>query len=553
MIVDLIQNPNAPFSKTKKTKLGKRAFTFFIRIKSRTFIQFIQRFILDLTLNEMNVKNVFDNGKINNMRHEKNNWNGVYRMNTKIMNRMKSKKTLPIIIAVALTLTLFLSLTAPAGAAQITSQLDFSENPDDDSGDGWSWNHDEKTLTLNDLDLAYDGDGSSLPAILLPADSILQLTGESRVNNTDGDGISASGDLTIQGEGTVSIDSWKDGIKAAGNATIHNGTVSVNSTDDAGINATGNITISNGTVTIASRTRGINASDSVTIDDGTVSITSTNARGIYAYNGPITINDGTISINSLDVGIYASDDSININGGTVSIDSRDGGMSAYEDVTINGGTVTIDTSWGCGIAARNDFTIRGGTLSISITDEHHGITADNIIISGGSGTIETIEAFGHNWAVASRSDLSVDNVSVKGWDGAGYTVPVSVALVSSGNYTFVSGENTPQTNIQFSGGAPGGGRSGGSGTDRATIIEGESPVNTPPATPQPEDPQPETNNSTTDTNQTVNSNSQNSGTRSGNSEAMGGGISTTTLAVVGSVSAVFVLGGGFFLYTKFGK
>jgi len=490
-------------------------------------------------------------------------------MNKKIRNRMKSKKMLPYIIAAVLTLTLFLGLMAPAGAAMVTYQLDFVTDPSDNSSaaDGWEWVESTNTLTLNGLDLAYDGDGSSLPAIWVPSGSIIQFTEDNNINNTDGSGIGSPGHLTIQGDGALEINASHQGIFAC-NVTINDGAVSIISVDD-GINAEGNFTVGGGMVTIRSNNRGIVA-DNVIISNGTVSITS-HSRGIYASVGSVTIGDGTVSINSTDGhGIYAfnsftisdgmvtinstnssgihAPSSLTISGGTVSIESKNTGLIGT--AIISGGMVSINSTSGGGIVSEDNVTISNGT--ITVTSYYSGIYADNVTITGGSGTIETLDLTGNNWTVMSYNNLSVDSsISVKGWDGTGYTIPASVAYIYNDYQgddanTFVSSGNIALTNIQF--GPSGSGGGGGGGTGQATIVEGGNSGNTQPAAPQPE-----TNDSNTNTNQTANNNSQDSDTRSGNNAATGGGSNTTMWIVIGFIAAVIVLGVGVFLYSKYGK
>lgn len=174
----------------------------------------------------------------------------------------------------------------------------------------------------------------------------------------DGDGVSASGTLRVDG-GTFAVrtgggkqnakassEESRKGFKADGNIAFNGGTVAIDAADD-GISSDANVTISGGNYAVAVGDDGIHADGLAQIDGGTLDING--AEGIEATY--IRINDGTVNI-------YATDDGIN--------STRD--SSAYSSaVEFNGGETTVEVGPGDtdGIDSNGALIITGGTVSVT--------------------------------------------------------------------------------------------------------------------------------------------------------------------------------------------
>ena len=211
--------------------------------------------------------------------------------------------------------------------------------------------------------------------------------------NTDGV-IFSKDDLTLNGQGTLTIASSdngvvsKDDLKITGGSYIVNcsgtafeahdsvvvadGTIDIQSCND-GLHAedddddtTGYVFIGGGTITIKAADDGIHATTYAQIDNGTLNITA--GEGIEATQ--IQINGGTIDISASDDGINAANKSksigtpyVEFNGGETTIVMGQGdtdGVDSNGNITVNGGTISVSgqSTFDCDGTA----TYNGGTI-----------------------------------------------------------------------------------------------------------------------------------------------------------------------------------------------
>ncbi len=259
---------------------------------------------------------------------------------------------------------------------------------------------------------------------------IIQSTGENSLtyNNSDtsakADGaIYSKDDLTINGSGTLNIESKLHGIVCKDDLKITDSTLSVKA-DSIGIQSGKSLRIGGGKITINSGHDGIQLSNNdntsyfyfekaemsvtsgydgisvkagddnntftgyVTLNGGTLNITTasgagsdnskdsnTSQKGIKSH-GDITISDSTVTISSADDSIHGNSN-IKINSGTVEVSSSDDGITADGDLTIDGGRVTVSKSYEA-LEATN-VTINSGEVNVTASD-------DGINCSGGSDT-----------------------------------------------------------------------------------------------------------------------------------------------------------------------
>ena len=179
----------------------------------------------------------------------------------------------------------------------------------------------------------------SYAPVFASKDLILRLTGENRLSSTAkteeedfylyGDGIAATGSLTVRGEGSLTVLSTDDGINVKdGNFTMESGALTLG---DLEYNADGSL----------------KHNDEIGDD------------GIDVDNGNLSFGGGTLSIIADDHGMDVSG-SISISGGTVNIVAGDDGIEANETVTITGGKIHIEA---------DDEMIRGSSVTVSVIEK----------------------------------------------------------------------------------------------------------------------------------------------------------------------------------------
>lgn len=264
---------------------------------------------------------------------------------------------------------------------------------------------------------------------------IIQCTGNNYITSTvstaptDGtstiDGaIHARDDLTINGEGTLTVKSNLHGIVCKNDLKITGSTLTVTASEK-GIEAKESIKIGGGVITITSGEDGIQVSNddasdnyfymdggtltivsgqdgiqvdsdysgtftgSITLAGGTVKITAgggssksksstTSQKGVKC-EGDVYIGNVNLTVSSADDAVH-SNTSISVTDGTLVLSTSDDGIHADSVLSISGGNVTVSKSYE-GLEAYN-VSISGGTLSITASD-------DGINAGGGSDSSST--------------------------------------------------------------------------------------------------------------------------------------------------------------------
>lgn len=189
-------------------------------------------------------------------------------------------------------------------------QMDLNGKPDEEK-DWYSWNSAEKVLTMNSM-VQWGPTGVSVPA-----GTTIVLNGNNTIRCTSTDGypaITCEGDLTIQGSGTLEIQSTghiieaanltikdgtlsatsntAEGIYLSGNLTINNACVTVNTPEEEAIYPEGDVTIENNSVvTLTSGKDGIDSAPNVRITDSEVNVTS---ESYACINGNVTATGSTL-------------------------------------------------------------------------------------------------------------------------------------------------------------------------------------------------------------------------------------------------------------------
>lgn len=214
--------------------------------------------------------------------------------------------------------------------------------------------------------------------VTLSGDNFLSVTGQFTADgdtNTDGV-IFSKDDLTLNGAGSLTVNSSDNGIVGKDDLKITGGTYQITAASKA-IEANDSIRVAGGSFTIKAGTDGLHAENEdddslgyIYIGGGSFSM-SVGDDGIHAVS-LVQIDGGTFTISAAECmeGTY-----IRINDGTFDLSSWDDGInaarksSAYSTPTveINGGTINITMSAGDtdGIDSNGDIIVNGGTISVS--------------------------------------------------------------------------------------------------------------------------------------------------------------------------------------------
>lgn len=252
---------------------------------------------------------------------------------------------------------------------------------------------------------------SDSPAIyVVSADKVFVTTAENTSNK-----LTVSGTFTA--DGTTNTDAVifsKDDITLNGL-----GTLVINSSDN-GISGKDDVKITGGTYEIYSTADGIEANDSLRVSGGKITIQSGN-DAIQVKNdedettGYVYICGGDITINAYDDGIHGNL-AVQIDGGSIQIDAAEGIEGTY--VQINGGNIDISAS-DDGINAAfktNVYTptieITGGSLSVNMGQGDTDALDSNgyLYISGGTVNITAQFAFDYDYG----AELTGGTVTVNG-------------------------------------------------------------------------------------------------------------------------------------------
>ena len=214
--------------------------------------------------------------------------------------------------------------------------------------------------------------------VTLSGDNSLSVTGQFTADgetNTDGV-IFSKDDLTLNGAGSLTVNSSDNGIVGKDDLKITGGTYKITAASKA-IEANDSIRVAGGSFTIKAGTDGLHAENEdddslgyIYIGGGSFSM-SVGDDGIHAVSF-VQIDGGTFTISAAECmeGTY-----IRINDGTFDLSSWDDGInaarksSAYSTpvVEINGGAINITMSAGDtdGIDSNGDIIVNGGTISVS--------------------------------------------------------------------------------------------------------------------------------------------------------------------------------------------
>ena len=235
---------------------------------------------------------------------------------------------------------------------------------------------------------------------------IIQLEGENRLTystaSSDYDGaIYSEDDITVNGEGSLSIISSLHGIVCKNDVKLTGGTVSIES-GSIGIKANDSVRVGGAYVTVKAGHDGvqINNSDGDSffhMEKGSVNITA-GYDGIDVgttsdkMNGFVSLTGGTLTVtagggsgNSKSSGTSQKGikcgGKIILSGADLTVSSADDALNSAAEINIMNGSASLSSS-DDGIHADNILSISGGEVTVS--KSYEGLEAYEVIISGGN-------------------------------------------------------------------------------------------------------------------------------------------------------------------------
>ena len=273
---------------------------------------------------------------------------------------------------------------------------------------------------------------------------ILQCVGANTMtfgaDDADLDGaVYAKDDLTVNGSGSLEIDSTLNGIVAKNDLKLLDATVDVDA-KAVGIKADDSVRVSGAALIVKSGRDGIQVNNSdgdsfLYFESGSATVTAgydgidvgTDADAFYGY---ISILGGTMNVTSgggsenpkssdtSQKGIKC-DGSIIIGDAELNISSADDAVSSGYNVEINGGAATLSSS-DDGVHSENILTISGGV--VSVMKSYEGLEAYEINITGGD---ISINASDDGINVGGGSDSSSDEAVPSSWSSANGALTIS--------------------------------------------------------------------------------------------------------------------------------
>ena len=224
---------------------------------------------------------------------------------------------------------LFLS-SAALHAAIGTMTLGEDMAPDlslDASGRGWTWTANTSTLTLTE---SFNGNDGINIACNTDDHIHINFTGNIFINGGSASAIFCSGSLNIDGNGTLTLESYNESVLATlNNLTINSGTLIINAKNNGehAISSWKNLSIGGEANVVAKATEGIggglhSGAQIFVIDNANVSIVAAGEfHGINAAEGIDIATQGAVSISVTGSGIplVAEEGKISISNGKLTL------------------------------------------------------------------------------------------------------------------------------------------------------------------------------------------------------------------------------------------
>ena len=288
-------------------------------------------------------------------------------------------------------------------------------------------------------------------------ENVLTASGSTLVESKEvTSGLYTEDDLSINGEGSLSVTADGHGLQVKADLILSLGTLNVTSGGD-GIRAKNSLLLLAGDLSITSEGDGISTTNTEKEDKGWIilaggSVTvrtgsgageaAVNTAGAWNQRGGRGWNTSTASTASDDVsrkGIKAAT-SLTVLDGTLDLDAQDDGLHAV-NIAISGGNITIRTG-DDGVHADETLEITGSNLTVAQSNE--GLEGNVVQISGGvlhiTATDDGINAAGGSDSTTSARNREADQGNVLNISGGDLTVEAGAdGLDSNGRLSLTGG------------------------------------------------------------------------------------------------------------------
>ena len=372
----------------------------------------------------------------------------------------KTRKLMGLAAALA-----FAMVMLPAAAFADTTQYDLFVNGEQftsekltiECGEGTAtYDPATQTLTLNNASITNAADYGGIKS-KLTGNLTITLQGSNYITFDDNMGIMASGNVAIQGPGSLTINvagETMDGmsVAGAGDVSVRGTSLVINAPGGVGIASDGTVSIDNAHVTSAALYAGIDAINLIIENGSVVDISATkdgcNAAFISprggATGGNIRISSSNVVAKSVFPGLFA-DNNLAISGASVqSTSTADAALWAKGDLTIGGNAhVTLDGKYPSG--CNGNFTVYAAEIDAKNTNvENIPAIFDNptigndfdltyaVAVDGEGTTIDLIE---HDGAEQAKGFLHLyKNIHfVTGEKSATYSFPFTKVVKKGGD------------------------------------------------------------------------------------------------------------------------
>ncbi len=359
----------------------------------------------------------------------------------------------------------FAMVMLPAAAFADTTQYDLFVNGEQftsekltiECGEGTAtYDPATQTLTLNNASITNAADYGGIKS-KLTGNLTITLQGSNYITFDDNMGIMASGNVAIQGPGSLTINvagETMDGmsVAGAGDVSVRGTSLVINAPGGVGIASDGTVSIDNAHVTSAALYAGIDAINLFIENGSVVDISAAkdecNAAFISrrggATGGDLRITNSSVVAKSVFPSLFA-DGNLAISGGSVqSTSTADSALWARGDLTIgNNAHVTLDGKYPSG--CRGNFTVYAAEIDAKNTnDDNIPALFDNLAIGNdydltsavavdGEGT--TINLIEHDGAEQAKGFLSLyKNIHfITGEKSATYSFPFTKIVKKGGD------------------------------------------------------------------------------------------------------------------------
>lgn len=316
--------------------------------------------------------------------------------------------------------------------------------------EGWKFDTKTNTLTLNGLNLeAQTSDGFALAMSYskFKINPTIVLEGENHIKNAEASAIMVGvGDLTIKGNGTLTIDAKSVCIFVSDKLFIEGGTLNLKSSGDSDAIYTQYSPIKNNE----------DINNDINISGGILNVVAEQGNAVYVEMGNINITGGTVTADAYYCGLItrAATGNINITGGkVVASSSKDGAIFASGDLAIENADVTATKAYYAGIRAVGNIEIDNShVVTLGGTNDkgkgyHAMYTPKKLTISS-----STVTANGDSAGIQANASIALKDSTIEanGKTAAGLTSP---SITITGGVTRAKGTPSAVTGVVTAEGA----------------------------------------------------------------------------------------------------